>query len=406
MCATRLAAAVVASWARARPRPKCSSTSASTGRASKPTSRRCRTTVSNASGLHVGVGFRRELTRGSIGARLELDDSTATCSSPSVRSTIGGTCRSGFALTAFAGAARLDLATPAYGYYFGGGVRAQGLWPRWNWHRPSHRRQARARQRAADRPAGRPARQLLRPHGRQPLLEPSFLSRDQAPRSLDVRALVERPTVAAAAPREPRAQSASASSASGSLRHARAPGRRAATARKRAAGTRSRRRAATSARERPSPAPRRAPCRTPRNAPHRGTNRAPRTNGSGCGSSGDSARRRARTSACARTSSGKRLEPTTRNRASGRAAAMRAAQSRKRSRPRFAKSPEVTKPTSGAAARRRARGARAARNCAARCERVAPRLETRDRERPPLARDAEVLVQRFGHELRVRDDGG
>ena len=30
--------------------------------------------TSDVSGLHLGGGFRRELTRGSIGARIELDD--------------------------------------------------------------------------------------------------------------------------------------------------------------------------------------------------------------------------------------------------------------------------------------------------------------------------------------------
>jgi hypothetical protein len=36
------------------------------------------------------------------------------------------------ALTAFAGAARLDLDTAAYGYYLGGGVQLKDLWPRWS----------------------------------------------------------------------------------------------------------------------------------------------------------------------------------------------------------------------------------------------------------------------------------
>ena len=34
-------------------------------------------------------------------------------------------------MTAFAGAARLDLATPAFGYYLGGGVQFKELWPSW-----------------------------------------------------------------------------------------------------------------------------------------------------------------------------------------------------------------------------------------------------------------------------------
>ena len=35
-------------------------------------------------------------------------------------------------MTAFAGAARLDLDTPAYGYYLGGGLQIKDLWPQWD----------------------------------------------------------------------------------------------------------------------------------------------------------------------------------------------------------------------------------------------------------------------------------
>ena len=35
-------------------------------------------------------------------------------------------------MTAFFGAARLDLATPAYGYYLGTGVQVKELWPSWS----------------------------------------------------------------------------------------------------------------------------------------------------------------------------------------------------------------------------------------------------------------------------------
>ena len=35
-------------------------------------------------------------------------------------------------MTAFAGAARLDLDTPAHGWYLGGGVELKDLWPRWS----------------------------------------------------------------------------------------------------------------------------------------------------------------------------------------------------------------------------------------------------------------------------------
>jgi hypothetical protein len=36
------------------------------------------------------------------------------------------------AVSAFLGAARLDLATPAYGYYAGGGVQLKELLPSWD----------------------------------------------------------------------------------------------------------------------------------------------------------------------------------------------------------------------------------------------------------------------------------
>jgi hypothetical protein len=86
----------------------------------------------DAGGLHLGVGFRRELTKGSIGARLELDDldgeSLLAVRAFDYRRHVSER----FALTAFAGAARLDLDTPAYGWYLGGGVQLKDLWPRWS----------------------------------------------------------------------------------------------------------------------------------------------------------------------------------------------------------------------------------------------------------------------------------
>jgi hypothetical protein len=86
----------------------------------------------DTNGLHLGIGLRRELQRGSIGARLELDDldgeSLLAVRALDYRRHLSER----FALTAFAGAARLDLDTPAYGYYFGGGVQLKDLWPRWD----------------------------------------------------------------------------------------------------------------------------------------------------------------------------------------------------------------------------------------------------------------------------------
>lgn len=89
--------------------------------------------TSTESGLHVGVGLRRALRgRGEIGARLELDnvDSDLLLA---VRAFDYRFWRSErFALGAFIGAARLDLATPAYGYYLGGGVHLKELLPGWD----------------------------------------------------------------------------------------------------------------------------------------------------------------------------------------------------------------------------------------------------------------------------------
>jgi hypothetical protein len=90
------------------------------------------TVETDASGLHLGLGFRRELTQGSIGVRFELDDldgdSLLAVRAFDYRRHVSER----FALTAFAGAARLDLDTPAYGWYLGGGVQLKDLWPRWS----------------------------------------------------------------------------------------------------------------------------------------------------------------------------------------------------------------------------------------------------------------------------------
>jgi hypothetical protein len=90
------------------------------------------TVETDASGLHLGLGFRRELTKGSIGARLELDDLDGD-SLLAVRAfDYRRHLSERFALTAFAGAARLEVDTPAYGWYLGGGVQLKDLWPRWS----------------------------------------------------------------------------------------------------------------------------------------------------------------------------------------------------------------------------------------------------------------------------------
>jgi hypothetical protein len=89
-------------------------------------------TTSTSSGLHLGAGVSRALRAGSIGARVELDDIDGDRLLAlraldyehhlSERLSLGG----------FFGAARLDLATPAYGYYLGGGVRLRKLFADWD----------------------------------------------------------------------------------------------------------------------------------------------------------------------------------------------------------------------------------------------------------------------------------
>ena len=90
------------------------------------------TVTSSSSGLHLGAGLRRELRQGSIGARLELDDVDGELLLAVRALDYRRHLSARLSLTAFAGAARLDLATPAYGWYFGGGIELTDLWPRWN----------------------------------------------------------------------------------------------------------------------------------------------------------------------------------------------------------------------------------------------------------------------------------
>jgi hypothetical protein len=83
------------------------------------------------SGLHFAVGLRRELAQGSIGARLELDDIDGNLLIAVRALDYRRHISERFALTAFLGAAQLDLDTPAQGYYLGGGVELKDLLPSW-----------------------------------------------------------------------------------------------------------------------------------------------------------------------------------------------------------------------------------------------------------------------------------
>jgi hypothetical protein len=84
-------------------------------------------TSTSSSGLHLGAGARRALRAGSIGARLELDDVDSDLLLSVRALDYRHHLSQRFALTGFLGAARLDLATPAFGYYMGGGLEIKNL---------------------------------------------------------------------------------------------------------------------------------------------------------------------------------------------------------------------------------------------------------------------------------------
>ena len=84
-------------------------------------------------GAHVGVGARRPVgERGDIGVRLELDsiggDLYLAARALDYRFHISER----LAVSGYFGAARLDLATPAYGYYFGVGGAWKNILEGWD----------------------------------------------------------------------------------------------------------------------------------------------------------------------------------------------------------------------------------------------------------------------------------
>jgi hypothetical protein len=89
--------------------------------------------TTTSSGLHVGVGVRRTLPGGNdVGVRLELDDVDSDLLL-AVRALDYRFNRSErVAIGVFLGAARLDLATPAYGYYLGCGVQFKQVLAGWD----------------------------------------------------------------------------------------------------------------------------------------------------------------------------------------------------------------------------------------------------------------------------------
>lgn len=89
-------------------------------------------TTASESGVHLAAGLRRELANGSIGARVELDDIDGDALLAIRALDYRRHLTQRFAVTAFLGAARLDLATPAYGYYLGTGIELKDVLPSWS----------------------------------------------------------------------------------------------------------------------------------------------------------------------------------------------------------------------------------------------------------------------------------
>jgi hypothetical protein len=90
-------------------------------------------TSKTSTGLHIGAGVRRELAGGgNIGVRLELDDVDSNLLLAARALDYRRPLSDRLAIGAFLGAARLNLATPAYGYYLGGGVELTDLLPGWS----------------------------------------------------------------------------------------------------------------------------------------------------------------------------------------------------------------------------------------------------------------------------------
>ena len=91
------------------------------------------TITTSDSGLHFGVGARRSFgDRSDISVRLEIDDIDASTMIAVRAFDYRFNVSDKLALTAFFGAARLDLATPAFGYYFGGGVQWKDVLTGWD----------------------------------------------------------------------------------------------------------------------------------------------------------------------------------------------------------------------------------------------------------------------------------
>jgi len=91
------------------------------------------TVETTETGWHFGIGVSRPVgERNEFGARLELDDLGSNRLLAVRALDYRRHINDRFAISAFLGAARLDLATPAYGYYLGTGVQIKQVLPGWD----------------------------------------------------------------------------------------------------------------------------------------------------------------------------------------------------------------------------------------------------------------------------------
>jgi len=85
------------------------------------------------SGLHLGVGARRSVgERSDLSVRLELDNLGSDLMLAVRALDYRYNVSEKFAVNAFLGVARLDLATPAYGFYVGAGVQWKEVLSGWD----------------------------------------------------------------------------------------------------------------------------------------------------------------------------------------------------------------------------------------------------------------------------------
>jgi hypothetical protein len=84
-------------------------------------------------GLHFAIGVsRRTGERGEIGVRAEFDEVGSDLMLAVRAIDYRRHISERFAYGVFAGAARLDRATPAYGYYYGAGFKVKGIMSGWD----------------------------------------------------------------------------------------------------------------------------------------------------------------------------------------------------------------------------------------------------------------------------------